>query len=402
MNFLSNYLLYASANEAPTIYHQWSALSSISHLIGPRVWTHMGGNLFFFPNMYVNLVGDPGLKKSTAMKQAQKLVESVKTIAQSPASISVEALVQLMAREGSPCKKLYQYEGKSVNYTQLSIFANEIVSLLNASGNPAGMIEFLTDIWDRSGGEYQQTFKNKGDNLIVRPYVTILGCLTPDTIKSLVASKVVGSGMSRRCLFVTATSNSEPRDFINVTSEQQAAWKECHRHAQDLQKIAGQFSWAPAAKAFYSEWYKPFTASIPKVQSPTLKLFYMSKPEYTIKTSMLLSLCQFPPVLEHQLDTFKQALAMISQIEDGAVKLFESTGRNELSTIAQDVERYFSARSNETIPYSVVKVQFWKDLKSGDEQELVSILTHLVETGKLEQTNKIESAGITKYYTHKK
>ena len=45
--------------------------------------------------------------------------------------------------------KVYKWEDKPVRYSQLSIFANEFVNLLNSGGNPIGMIDLFTDVWDQ-------------------------------------------------------------------------------------------------------------------------------------------------------------------------------------------------------------------------------------------------------------
>jgi hypothetical protein len=167
-SFLSHYLSYSECNESPKEYHTWAALSTLSHLIGPRVWTYMGGHLNWFPNLYVFLVGRPGSMKTTSMRQAQKLIQNFPAIAHAPTSASKEAIVEMMKGDDSPCHGTYIHEGKKISYKQLAVFASEFVSLLNASGNAPGMIEFLTEIWDSTGQQYWEYFK-KSKTLLANP-----------------------------------------------------------------------------------------------------------------------------------------------------------------------------------------------------------------------------------------
>lgn len=394
MNFLTHYLSYSESNEAPTIYHKWSALSTLSHLIGPRVWTYMGGHLYFFPNMYINLVGKPGIMKSTAMKQAQELVENFKEIAISPASISKEAMVQKMA--SNACKRSFTHNGKTLEYSQLSIFANEFVSLLNASGNPNGMIEFLTDVWDRPGRVYDESFKQAGSNTIKRPYVTALSCLTPKTLESLVSNKVITGGMSRRTLSIVATKNAAPIPFINPSKEQVDSWLWCVEHGRRILNISGEFSWTPEARSVYIDWYEPFKNNIANEQSEVLQAFFMCKAEYVIKVSMLLAIAEPNIQLLHTEHTFMNALELVTEVEQGACALFENGGRNELIPVAEKIVQYLRGKGKAT--FNEVKLFVYKDLRTFELKELPSLLDYLQVTKKIEKVTET-SPTFMEYYT---
>lgn len=385
MNFLSHYLAYSSSNEAPQIYHKWSAISALSHLIGPRVWTHMGGNLTFYPNMYIVLTGNPGVMKSTALKQAEKLISLIPDIQAAPISASKEAITQLMGKKDSPCVRSYRNENDEVTrYSQLSIFSEEIVSLLNAAGNPNITLEFLTDIWGRVDNVYKETFKNAASSHIEHPYITMLACLTPETLKSLITSKVISGGMSRRCLFVYAFTNEEPHAFIRVNDTQKAALEACGKHAQMLQTLSGPFTWTPAAEHAYESWYVPFKKRINAVNSPVLQRFYQSKAEYVIKVSMMLGVAENPPLLVHTLDTFNTALAYVTEIERGACMLFDTSGRNELAEITSEVEAWLRQRPG-THTEAALIVAFYKHLQRPQEEMRV-MLEQLERLGKIKIT----------------
>lgn len=393
MNFVDDYMFYSSSNEAPIVYHKWAAISALSHLMGPRIWTHIGGYLSYYPNMYVNLVGLPGLMKSTALYQARELVTTVPYIAQSPAATSKEGIVKLMGMKDSPSKRSYKIaEGQYTQYTQLAIFASEIVSLLNAAGNAMGTIEFLTDIWDKPGKTYHEFFKNSGEQNLISPYISILACITPETLKSLITSKVISSGMSRRQLFIYAKQNGEPQPFIIVSPEQQAAWDRCIVHAKKLQDVWGKFEWTDEADSIYQSWYVPFKKSIQQEASPILRNFYMSKAEYTIKVSMLLAMAEYEPKLVHTAATFSLALSMISSVEKGACNLFEGSGRNDLSEILPDVDTWLINHPGWHQEFDLLRY-FWKDMPNGKD-DMRSVVDQLSRLGKIDLEQEITRDGV--------
>ena len=369
MNFLDAYLTYSSSNEAPQIYHKWAGISALSHLIGPRVWTHMGGNLVFYPNMYIILTGNPGVMKSTALKQAEKLINLIPDIQAAPISASKEAITQLMGKKDSPCLRSYRNEkDEVVRYSQLSIFSEEIVSLLNAAGNPNITLEFLTDIWGRVDNVYKETFKNAASSHIEHPYITMLACLTPETLKSLISSKVISGGMSRRCLFIYAYSNEEPHPFIEVNDIQRAALDMCGEHAKMLQTISGPFTWTDEAKHIYINWYTPFKKRISTVESPVLQRFYQSKAEYVIKTSMMLGVSENPVRLVHTAESFNTALEYVTDIERGACMLFDASGRNELGDLTAELEIWLRERHPKTHVEGALISAFYKHLQRPQEE----------------------------------
>ncbi len=400
MNFIDHYTNYSASNEAPSVYHKWACISALSHLIGPRVWTHLGGRLTFYPQMYVLLVGNPGLKKSTAMNQARDLVDSVPLIAQAPASTSKEGIVQLMTAKDSPSKRSYEIrKGEYQQYNQLAIFASELVSLLNAAGNPNGTIEFFTDIWDRTGRTYRQYFVSSGDKDIVSPYISILACLTPETMKNLVTSKVISSGMSRRCLFIYADRNGAPIAFIDPSKEQEESWRYCVTHAKSLQNLHGAFDWTAEARDFYKSWYDPFMERVPDEPSGILRNFYMSKAEYTIKVSMLLAIAEENPKLVHTRDTFSKALDMITSVEKGACTMFEGSGKNMLADLLHDVSEWLRTHAGWHHENALLKV-FWKDMPNKPREDLRALLDQLVLLERI--TAKGDPENITmKYIKHR-
>lgn len=393
-NFLDNYMLYSASNEAPATYHFWAGLSALSHLIGARVYTHLGGRLTFYPNMYILLVGEPGFMKSTALYQARDLVETIPYIAQAPASTSKEGIVKLMTMKDSPAIRSYEPEkGQYVRYSQLAIFASEFVSLLNAAGNPNGTVEFLTDIWDRTGRTYRQFFMSSGDSDIVSPYISILAGLTPTLLKNLITSKVISMGMSRRNLVIYSDKPSERAiPFPETTPEQEEAWRHCVTHAKVLQGVWGKFEWEPEAKQLYDSWYRGFKPKVMEEVSPILRNFFMTKAEYVIKISMLLAVGEVPPKLIHTRANFQRALDLVTSVERGAVTLFEGSGANRLTTVIGEVELWLKNHPGWHMEFDLLKY-FWKDFVNAKE-EIKSIMDQLVRLGKVEMKDEITKQGV--------
>ena len=103
--FLQNYAIVTDGNECPQLFHHWAGLSCLANFAGRRFFHRWGvaGNIY--PHMYLLFVGDPGVKKSTAMNIAHGLVKKVGDIEILPSSMTKEAICQWMGKKNSPCLK---------------------------------------------------------------------------------------------------------------------------------------------------------------------------------------------------------------------------------------------------------------------------------------------------------
>lgn len=382
MNYLTDYLLYCKHTESPQRYHLWSGISSISHIIGRRVWLDMGA-FTIYPNMYIALVGDPGLTKSTAMRLAEKVVKESSRIVTAPASITKEAIVKLMGEDGSQCHRTFKYLDKPVKYSQLSFFPNEMVTLINSGGNAFGMIEFFTDVWDRA--VYDDVTKNKGSFTVEGPYISILGCITTDTVKQLMGNKVITAGMSRRMIFVIGTKNEPPKPWPQPNAEELAARNRAVAHAKRLADVAGHFAIHPDTSTLYEKFYHNNALRIESEAKQTLQHFLRSKAEIVFKVAMCLSLCHYdldPSRLVVRPEDYQLALDYVTAEEAGAAELFEGTGRNELAMVMKDILTYIRRHATGVSESKLL----YENAHHGTNPELMQVLTTLIQGGQIERT----------------
>jgi hypothetical protein len=373
MSFLSDYDIYASNNEAPQDYHRWAALSVMSSLVSRKVWIDQG--IFtIYPNMYIIFVGAPGNGKSTAMMIAQRLVRAFGDIPIAPSSITKEAITKRMGSQESDCKRTFEYEGKAVNYTPMSFFANELTTLLGAS--PLPMIDFFTNIYDQEVFEVET--KRAGCDNILGPFINILGCMTPEVTTSLLKQNIISGGFNRRCIFVNALKRGHPVPFPMVTAEMQTAWNRCLEYGKSVRKVAGQFIWDPQARDYFSDWY--INNKHKKVTTHTdivTQGYYVTKDVMLLKLAMLIALSHGHDLVlkTHHL---QEGLKMLDFTEHNLPRVFSGTGRNVLVPLRDKLLAILEAAH----PNPVLRKQMDAELyEFGGATEIVELFNHLKETG---------------------
>lgn len=377
MSFLKDYSLFASGNESPVVYHRWAALSAISSFIGRKVWMDMGVYTTY-PNMYILLVGKAGIKKSTAMNIARNMAREL-NLPISPPSITKEALTQLMAEDDSPCQitvKGVTPEDPVIRFTQLSVFANEFVTLLNSGGNASGMIELFTDIWDQDAFEVKT--KNKGTDTIVGPYITMLGCLTTEIMNNLANTKIISSGFSRRCVFVYSEDYGTPIAIPKITQEQKDAWVRCINRAKEIRLIRGAFVWGPGSEQWFTAWYNELHLAKQKETRKAIGDFLQTKPEYVIKLAMLIALSEGDELVL-TVDKLELAVAFLDEVAPSMEIIFEGSGRNELAGIAEAIARLI-CNTPQGLPVKRIQKLYYDKVNT---QELEEIMAHLIRTERI-------------------
>ncbi len=323
-SFIFRYQQYNSGNECPRNYHIWSALVVLASTVLNRV--HLFHGYFnIYPNLYVCLVGKQGSRKSTAKDIARDLLTT--TFPDYPVAASVqtrEDIVKFMAAD----ECLFSFVDEN-NATQemrpFTLFLNELKNFL--SFNPGGMIEFLTDIYDRGGKVFNSSTLKRGLENVINPCVNMLACETPDWIIDKLKLKIISGGFSRRVVFVYETERGARISFPTLPPNGPLLWVQMQEHLKKVSQVVGPFTWEQEARQFFDIWY----TSLKTPEDDIMEGYYESKHIQLLKLAMLLALAEENPHRTITTTNLKTGIAILDSIETNMPKLSIASGRNELA-----------------------------------------------------------------------
>jgi hypothetical protein len=233
------------------------------------------------------------------------------------------------------------------------------------------MIDFLTTIYDERF--YNAKTKNKGNDIIVGPYITMLACTTPDWIRGWMKEDVITGGFSRRALFVYYNGPRQRIPDPVITPEMVAARARCIKWGEKLQSIQGMFTITDEALEFYREWYKAL--DIPQDFTAG---YYESKHVQMLKAAMLIALSESVD-LKLEISHLQLALDQLALIETNMRKVFEGVGRNELNAIASKIIEIVEG-SGGSIGEKQLNLLMYREANA---EELAKVMQHLRSTDKL-------------------
>lgn len=381
MSYLRDYLTYATANEAPEIFHVWAAYFCLSTVVARRCWMPFADD-FVYPNIYAMFVGGAGNGKSEALNRAKRLLRELNI----PMSASVETPEGMCRYIGgepnakppieSPVKQVMKGPlGNLIEAHPFPIIANEFVDFI--SKNPEGWINLLNNIFDC--GDYDYRTKNQGEDRLTSPYITLLGALTTEVATTLHKQNIIGTGMGRRTLFQFGErqwENPHPRPLI--TDTERAARACAIDHLRRVQKVTGPFTVTPAAIEFWDDWYSTNNKAVPRMVS-NLKSWFGTKAARLQELAMLTSLSER---LDLVIDVphYQIPLAYLDILESDLPKVFGGVGRNELAGVAMRILEYVNALSVPETKASI-KSKFFSECKPPMEFE--DCIRFLVDSDKI-------------------
>ena len=382
--YFTNYLYYASENMASPRLHEWACLFTLSTALSRKVW-FQNGDWRIHPNLYVFFCGEPGDRKSTAMRLAQKLVHDFTDIELGPDQITREALTQYLQKK---CARQYVEDGKLIDYSPITLFADELIIFLGAE--PERMIQILTGLWD-CGTAFRVHTKNMGNDEIVRPCLNLLGCLTPSIVNNMIQQSIISGGFARRMIFVYTSGRGPRKAIVKMLPAHYAAKAWCVEYAKKAQGLVGPFSMTPDGQDFYTSWFNTDLAEQEEAATTTLlKSWYSSKGDQLFKVAMNLSVAEsLDKVIK--LHHLQKALSLLDSTETDMMSVLGGAGRNELAPVIRAIELLVK-KFPEGISLKAIKAA---TVSMAKPDELATCLQFLVDTDAIALQPKPFSNGTT-------
>lgn len=220
------YFTYVKETEAPISFHRWSLLSCLGAFLGRQTWFQFGLERVW-PNMFVMLMGDPGTRKSSAIKSAKKVLSAAGYENFSGDRTSKEKFLLDLEGLESDDGKIIDKTGYMDNlFGEGSQDPKEVFVVADEFNNFVGNgnIEFLSlfgQLWDWDDEERPYTFrlKNSRSVSIYQPTISILGGNTQTNFALAFPPASIGQGFLSRLLLIHGESTGRKIAFPTAPPE---------------------------------------------------------------------------------------------------------------------------------------------------------------------------------------
>jgi hypothetical protein len=327
-NWLKAYCDFTAASEAPLDFHFWTAVSTVAAVLRRQVWKD---ELMFkwTPNFYIIFVGPAGVvTKSTTLNIGYQLLRRVPGIHFGPDSMTWHGLAKKF--EEAVEYKVYT-NGRGVQEKLLMSPLTCSISELGTFLRPddAGLVSFLTDVWDGKERPFQHTTKDSGDLQIENAWLNVIGATTPTWMQNNFPPSMLSEGLGSRIVFVYGDAKRHLTAYPSRNIPPQSYRDEETKLVEDLLVIAdlvGPYELTTEAYNWGEDWYKRHhgVRSI-HMASERYGGYLGRKQTHLHKLAIVLAASQRDNLRIEKTD-LEEAEAILSHAEQSMIKVFESVG----------------------------------------------------------------------------
>lgn len=208
-SWIGAFLEYTEHLEAPPIWRQWAAISTIASVLQRKVWVRTSkGDLN--PNLYTVLVGFAGTGKSVTISAAEVFLRELEEMTKpqgvhiAPTSMTMASMVDCLVE--SKCSLVRPGQVPPVvEFNSLAILADELSALIHQYDKE--FMAGLTKIFD--GGIYAQYRRGKDLRIKVeQPQLNILAGTTPSNLCQFMPEGAWEQGFASRIIMVYSGDRS--------------------------------------------------------------------------------------------------------------------------------------------------------------------------------------------------
>jgi energy-coupling factor transporter ATP-binding protein EcfA2 len=328
--------------DIPENFIIWSALSLVGAALKNSVYFQIG-TYTLYPNMFIVLVGPPGVGKGASMNILEQMITDTKpnqVVNTLSDRITAERIIERISDGWSTAPQLKNMQlvlGK--NDHNCLLFSSEIRVLLGASD---WMLEFLEEAWSKTTYEYQT--KNKGNVAIDNMCCSLLAASVPDFLRNVnrEAHMVITGGFSSRCLFIYAENPSKDLPFpepLKKNLKSKALYDNLILDLQEIGTLRGEFVIDTGARLRFEAFLRLNRAASSKDDSEAVANFRARIKAHILKLAMIFSVSRDNSLHISDMDMVN-AIAEVQKILVSLSKLFRGAGEGMDAAVTARVQDF--------------------------------------------------------------
>lgn len=295
MSFLEQFMESASKDaESPRSYFYWSALCAVSAVVKRNVWIQRP-TWKTYPNIFVFLVGESGLRKGVPISLAKDMVAAVNNTRIISGRSSLPGIISYLgtaytidAQNGEPPKVI----DKAYGYISSSEFSSSIV-------RDPDSLTILTDLFDSCYHDVWEDTLRGGKVRLVEPSITLLAGINPPHFEDYITPTAMSGGFVGRLLLVFESEKACVNPAIRkVKEENRFDTKPLIKQLKAISKVEGEMQFEnEAAIKFYEDWYYEFEENRKQKKYKDKTGSINRVGENVLKVAILISLSRSPDLI---------------------------------------------------------------------------------------------------------
>lgn len=380
-SYISAYMRYAGAgvSEPPAIFHRWCSISIIGALLGRQFYFPFGHSRVY-PNQYINLMGPPGCRKSSAISIGVKLLARTGFTRFAADRVSKEKFLLDMSVMDEVEDEEDILDMTLDQPAQSFIAADEFTDFIGP-----GNMEFLTmltKLWD-CPEEYKQPKIHGKDAVVDRPTVNILSGNTPQGFALAFPPEAIGNGFLSRTIFVHGETTGRKVTFPPQPDMQLRDKLEQHlRKIQAL--VKGEASVSEEAMKLCDRVYQEFI----DLEDVRFKSYSTRRFTHLLKLALCLAASELRTTIDKQDIIRANTLLYFTELN-----MHKALGEYGKSKVSDQANAVMAVLRDAKTPLSATDI--WKKVSQEFSKipELGDVLRNLEHAEKIQQVTIAKKQG---------
>ncbi len=252
-DFVEGFLDLTDGISSPEVYRLWAGISCVAAALERRVWIETSQGVMF-PNLYVMLVGAPGVGKDRPMNYIEKLFDDVPALHTAPNSMTAASMLD----DFEHVHRTVVRDGKLVaEYHSMLVLANEFAVF--CPGYELDFLGRLNYIYDnprrlRVSRKYISKETGKKEINLGHPQLNILAGAQPGLLATLLPEEAWSSGTMSRMIMIYASSGPTV-DLFGQRIESDELYLALRSKVSELSRAWGRMWWEKDAARALNDWH---------------------------------------------------------------------------------------------------------------------------------------------------
>lgn len=341
ISWISDLIQEHQAVETPESWIYWSLMCCVSAVAANSYTLRtLKGNLLYYPNLYVILMGESGLGKGFPVNLSKRLVQACDSTRVIAGRSSIQAIIKELATTKS-------VQGKAVITDSRGFIVNGELS--TAIIQDPDSLTILTDLYDRAyNPSWTNLLKGDGAEKLKEPYITCLFGSSPAHFYDSIPQPNIEGGYIGRNLVIYEEKRSKDVDLLDSEAESIDEDKFTNyivpKYVPHLIKIAtNKARMIPdeAARHVFNTWRKEWRNTQAQYNDRTG--FVNRVPDHVLKVAMCLALARYENSFVIIESDIAEAITRVSGLIYASEKAASGGGLDALSAQTKRVVDYLIA-----------------------------------------------------------
>ena len=327
-DWIGSFMAMTSHITSPEIFRKWAAIYTLSAAMERKVWVRTSSGVLY-PNLYIVLVGPPGVGKTEAIWRGREALARLGTHHLAPGSVTKASLIDALNKAARHIVRPKETPA-SIVFNSLQVVSNELGVLLPAYDNE--FMNTLQDLYDCKG--YSETRRSRELAIEIKnSQLSILAGCTPSYLQALMPEGAWDQGFISRTLLIYS-GERVLRPLFEFAEDNPDEAKFLQSELKIRSAAYGKVSFTPAAAARMEAWHS--SGGVPKPEHPKLYHYTSRRTVHALKLSLIASMSESPDLIITE-DHVGRAIDWLVEAEVYMEDIFKEMGATSHGDLLQDI-----------------------------------------------------------------